>query len=98
MLGKPVSASEGKELGFVYEVCPKQALQDRTQALSNQLASGPTYAYGLMKKLLYEAQFTGFDAYLKEEIAAQYACGFTADYRNGITSFLEKREPEFFGN
>lgn len=98
MLGTPVSASEGKQWGFVYEVCPRQALQDRTQALSDRLASGPTYAYGRMKELLYAAQFSGFDAYLKEEIAAQYACGFTDDYRNGIFSFLEKQEPEFSGN
>ncbi len=97
MLGTPVSAAEGKALGFVCEVCERDALPHRTQVLAERLAAGPTYAYGQMKSLLYASQFTDLDAYLKQEASAQYACGFTEDYRTGIFSFLEKREPEFQG-
>ena len=98
MLGTPVSASEGKELGFVYEVCSEGDLEARTKALAERLAAGPGYSYGSMKKLLYAAQFDGFDEYVAKEVEAQYRCGFTNDFKEGIFSFVEKRKAEFQGN
>jgi trans-2-decenoyl-[acyl-carrier protein] isomerase len=97
MLGTPVSAAEGKELGFVYQVCRAEQLEAETASLARRLANGPTFAYGRMKQLLYESQYTGYDAYAEKEVEAQYQCGFTDDFKEGIFSFTEKRKPEFHG-
>lgn len=97
MLGTPVTAAEGKEWGFVYQVCPKEELAEQTAKLAERLAAGPTTSYSLMKSLVYAAQFAGYEEYTKQEVDAQYKCGFTHDFKEGVFAFTEKRKPEFNG-
>ncbi len=97
MLGTPVTAAEGKEMGFVYQVCAKEDLAAETAKLAARLAAGPSTSYGLMKELVYTAQFAGFEEYTAKEVQAQYRCGFTHDFKEGVFAFTEKRKPEFNG-
>lgn len=97
LTGAVVTAAEAERLGFVYKTCPMEALEAETVALTAQLAAGPSAAYAAMKELLYESQFKDFEQYLPKEVKAQLAAGHTADFREGVTAFLEKRKPQFTG-
>ena len=97
MLGIPVTAAQGKELGFVYQVCSREELSNETAQLAAKLAAGPSTSYALMKNLIYQAQFASYEEYTKSEVAAQYQCGSTHDFQEAIFAFTEKRKPEFTG-
>ncbi len=97
MLGTPVTAEEGKDLGFVYQVCLMEDLAPETEKLAVQLAQGPAKSYELIKSLVYASQFDTYERYTEKEIASQVACGYTQDYKEGIRAFYEKRIPVFRG-
>lgn len=97
MLGTPVTAAEALEYGFVYQVCPVEALGAETDKLAARLAAGPSKAYARIKEQVLAAQFGDFEEYIKVECAAQIASGNTKDYEEGIRAFLEKRKPVFTG-
>ncbi|QNN72604.1 enoyl-CoA hydratase/isomerase family protein [Vagococcus carniphilus] len=95
MTGKPVSASQGKELGFVSNIVPTEELEAATNKLAKSLAYGPSLAYAEIKKLVFESDFKGFEEYVKQEVKSQVACSETADFVEGISAFAEKRKPKF---
>ena len=66
-------------------------------ATSLALAQGPTFVYGQAKKLLYRSQESQWESQLQAEAEAFAACSVRDDYREGVTAFVEKREPQFTG-
>lgn len=95
MTGRPVSAAEGATLGFVNQVCPDGELEGKTRSLAQKLSRGPALSYANIKKLVYESQYRDFETYIQMEIAAQTACGDSADFKEGILAFVEKRRANF---
>lgn len=97
MLGRVVKADEAVQLGLVYKKCAKEDLGKETMELARKLANGPGRAYAELKKLVYESQYQDFEKYMSLESATQVKLGTTADFKEGITSFLEKRPAIFEG-
>ncbi|EQD33908.1 Enoyl-CoA hydratase/isomerase, partial [mine drainage metagenome] len=64
---------------------------------AEQLASGPTRAIGLMKRLVYESWGRELPAGLAREEDAVFEVLSTADLREGFQAFHEKRPPRFSG-
>ncbi|MEG2175711.1 MAG: enoyl-CoA hydratase-related protein [Oscillibacter sp.] len=95
MSGRPVGAEEAKNLGFVCQTCPPDALAEAAQKLAGKLSVGPALAYAKMKELLYESSFSDFEDYIRHEVAAQTACGASDDFKEGVCAFVEKRRPNF---
>lgn len=97
VLGEPVGANEALGSGLVNKVVPDERLEEETAALANRLAALPTRAIGRMKKVLH-ASFDGdLAAALEAEAAGQTYLGHTADHKEGVAAFLEKREATFTG-
>lgn len=65
--------------------------------LARRLASGPTKAIGLAKKVINKSLVTDLEASLDYAIQAQTICYNTEDHEEGTRAFLEKREPQFKG-
>lgn len=97
MLSKTYDAEEAFRLGLVNRVVPRADLVAETDALARRLASGPTQAYGRIKKLMRESFDRTLDQQLDEERAAFIASTSTADFVEGTHAFVEKRPPHFIG-
>jgi len=95
MLGEKLLANEAMELGLIYKVFPLDRLEEESINLAKHLATQPTKALGLIKKLLNKSIENTLDEQLKLEEEMQRIAGQTDDYKEGIKAFLEKRKPEF---
>jgi 2-(1,2-epoxy-1,2-dihydrophenyl)acetyl-CoA isomerase len=95
--GKRVSALEAKEIGFVAEVISEDEWQGRVDALAKEFSERPTLAIGLMKQALQKAQNQDLTNVLESEAKAQSVAGRSADFSEGVMSFMQKRTPKFTG-
>lgn len=93
-----VSAEEARVLGLAAEVCAPADLQSRALAVANELAQGPTMALGLSKKMVQASCSPSLEQFLETELLMQTQLTQSADYREGIAAFREKRAPRFFGH
>jgi 2-(1,2-epoxy-1,2-dihydrophenyl)acetyl-CoA isomerase len=66
-------------------------------ARASKLAAGPTGAYAALKQALRGAFENGLEAQLAEEARLQGLCGASADFREGVAAFQEKRSARFLG-
>ena len=96
--GKKVSGPEALRIGLVHEVWPLPELKERAIALAQELAAQPAQAVRSMLDLIVGSEDKTLAELLKLERAAVLANQKTADAREGIMAFLEKRKPVFAGN
>lgn len=97
LLSDDLDADEALRLGLVNRVLPADELEGATQALAARFASGPTIAYGHMRRLMRAGFDRDLSAALQAEAACFDACTQTADLPEGIAAFLEKRPARFQG-
>src|SRR5205085_8549978 len=90
-LGDEVGADEALRVGLVNKVVPAEELQAAAQELAQRLANGPTKAIGLAKRAINRALSMDLDELLEYEVFAQETVGATADHKEGIAAFIEKR-------
>ena len=93
-----LSASEALEWGIVTEVVADDAmLARRATALAEQLASGPTRAYGGTKRLVHGSLEHTLDQHLALETEEIVSAAGTVDAAEGLAAFVDKRPPNFCG-
>lgn len=97
MLGDKVSAQDAVSMGLILRVAESGTLLEDATAFARQLATRPTRGLGLMKRALNASATNGLDEQLALEAQLQAEAGSTADYREGVKAFLEKRSPVFVG-
>lgn len=92
-----LSAKEACELGLVNRLVPEGEALNAALEMAVQLAKGPTKAYGLIKRALNKAIFADLDDLLEYEAQLQEIAGRSDDFQEGVSAFLEKRQPAYTG-
>ena len=96
-LGEELRADQALELGLIYNVVPAEKLMEKAMELAQRLAAGPTRAIGMIKSMLNKSFDSDIMTALEREASLQGIAAGTSDVVEGITSFLQKRPPEFKG-
>ncbi|MFC5997024.1 enoyl-CoA hydratase/isomerase family protein [Pseudonocardia hispaniensis] len=96
LLDEPVSGTEAAAVGLAdYVVAPGAALETAMK-LASRLAEQPPMAVGLTKAMLADGP-QGLEALLRREAGEQALLHGTADFREGIRAFTDRRDPRFVG-
>jgi methylglutaconyl-CoA hydratase len=86
-------AEEAYRLGLVNEVIPPGALDQRVRELAQVLAANSPQSQGATKRLLAAQNKAWLDAAIALAMEANALARDTADFREGVAAFLEKRKP-----
>lgn len=97
LLGEYIDAQEAYRVGLVSKVVALDQLMPAAKELAKRLASGASVAQALIKRLAYQAENNNLEEQLYWESYAQNLCFTTEDCKEGVYSFLQKREPVFKG-
>ena len=97
LLAEPVGAEEAAAWGMIWQAVPDADFAATVAARARQLAEGPTEAYRLARKALRQGLENDLESQLALEAALQASAGATADFREGVAAFLEKRPARYEG-
>jgi 2-(1,2-epoxy-1,2-dihydrophenyl)acetyl-CoA isomerase len=97
MTGRMVDAREAERIGLFQQVFADDWFLDEVRKLAKELAAKPPLALTLAKRTLAASPTSDLDAMLAAEREQQMRCFRSADAREGITAFNEKRKPVFRG-
>jgi 2-(1,2-epoxy-1,2-dihydrophenyl)acetyl-CoA isomerase len=97
LLGEKIPAAKALEWGLINRVVPPESLVDNALALACELAAGPRNSLSTIRKMCWEALESDFATQLARESVLQRDAGRTADYREGVAAFLQKRPARFSG-
>ena len=96
--GRAFDAAEGERTGFYNAVVPATDLAAATAKLASELASGPTLAHALTKKMLHLEWNMGVNEAIDAEARAQAGLMTSQDFRRAYEAFAAKRKPVFEGD
>jgi len=95
LTNRPFSAEECLRIGLVDAVHPDDELQAAALKLAHQLANGPAAAQARIKSLIDHASHRTLQQQLEAERDSIYTAGESADGKEGVRAFIEKRAPKF---
>ncbi len=97
LTGRLFDAHEALRLGLINEIVEPDKLMDRAHELAAHLLENSPTSLGYTKRLLTEHARAELDAQIESAVRENAAIRQTADFREGVTSFLEKRKPRWSG-
>ena len=96
--GRNMLGDEAERWGFLNRLCTSEALMPEAMSVAGGLASGPTFAHAMTKKMLHEEWNMGVDQAIDAEAEAQAICMTTNDFHRAYHAFVNKQKPEFKGD
>ena len=97
MTGDLVRAEEAERIGLVNHVVPADQLIEKATAFATRMANGPRMAIRGTKVSVNKILRDTVNLVLDTSLSIEKHCFQTADHREAIQSFVEKREPRFTG-
>jgi enoyl-CoA hydratase/carnithine racemase len=96
--GRNMTGEEAERWGFFNRLSTPEMLLTEAQNLAAELASGPTFAHAMTKKMLHQEWNMGVDEAIDAEAQAQALCMTTNDFHRAYHAFAEKQKPLFKGD
>ena len=97
LTGRIFEAEEAQRLGLLKEIVPQEKLMDRARELAAQLMESSPMSLAYTKRLLTDHAREELDSQIDAAIRENAGIRATADFREGIAAFLEKRQPKWTG-
>jgi methylglutaconyl-CoA hydratase len=97
LTGRLFTAEEAARMGLINEIVPAENLMTRARDLAALLMENSTASLRATKKLLNDHARAELDTQIEAAVRENAAIRETADFREGITAFLEKRKPIWSG-
>jgi methylglutaconyl-CoA hydratase len=95
LTGRIIGADEAHRIGLISEIVPPEKLSQRAQELAAQLMENSPASLVCTKRLLSDHARVELDAQIRSAVRENAAIRTTRDFREGISSFLEKRKPRW---
>jgi methylglutaconyl-CoA hydratase len=97
LTGRLFDAQEALRVGLINEIVPPEKLLDRARELATQIMENSPMSLAYTKGLLSDHARAELDSQIEAAVRENAAIRATADFREGVTSFLEKRKPKWTG-
>lgn len=97
LFAEKVTAQQAADWGMIWQAVPAAEFVETVGARARQLSAGATGAYLSVRKAVRASGGNDFATQLELEAALQGKAGRSADFREGVTAFLQKRAPKFTG-
>ena len=97
LTGDPITGAEAAAIGLVTEALPADQLDARVDAIAQSLANGAAVAIRLTKKSINMSLRQQMDALIEAHLGYETMSHLSADHREAVTAFLERRTPAFTG-
>jgi 2-(1,2-epoxy-1,2-dihydrophenyl)acetyl-CoA isomerase len=97
LLGNKLTAEQAAQWGLIWQCVDDAALKSTVDQLAAELAAAPTRGLARTKQAIYDSWTRSLEAQLDCERDYQRELGRSADYKEGVAAFLEKRTPSFKG-
>jgi 2-(1,2-epoxy-1,2-dihydrophenyl)acetyl-CoA isomerase len=98
LTGEPLPAEKAAEWGLIWKAVDDEGLDAEVDAIAGKLASLPPLGLAATKEMIRTNWQYSLDEELERQAGTMRRLGFTADYLEGVSAFLEKRPPKFTGN
>ncbi|MDA9213641.1 enoyl-CoA hydratase-related protein [Bacteroidia bacterium] len=92
-----IKAQQALEWGLINRVCNDENFNSTISEIAEYYSTAPTKSIGMIKKMLNKAQHSDLDTMLQYEAFCQEIAGKSADYKEGVAAFNEKRKANFTG-
>jgi 2-(1,2-epoxy-1,2-dihydrophenyl)acetyl-CoA isomerase len=97
LMSETLDADAALAAGLVDVVASDEAVLSEAEKIARELASGPTQAFGGIKRLFLETPNRPLESQMEDEAQTLAAISQTSDAREGVKAFREKRKPKFTG-
>jgi enoyl-CoA hydratase/carnithine racemase len=92
-----IDAQQALAWNLVSQVVPGESLMETARGIANAIAANPPHAVRMAKRLIREGMHSRLDTVLEMSAAFQALSHQTADHREAVAAFVDKRPPVFTG-
>jgi 2-(1,2-epoxy-1,2-dihydrophenyl)acetyl-CoA isomerase len=93
--GDRINAQQALELGLINKIVPEASLEEETEAVLRRFAAAPATSVACAKRMMNASLNNTMQEALDMETFSVGECGATADLKEGVMAFMEKRKPVF---